>query len=467
MFEDIWDGIAVARGRDLSVGAAGLGPAVLELGRIVNAIQALYSEYFAAFDAAQGYADEQLTAAAWLRTRTNLSRAEAAAQARVAKLRTLLPELASAFDSGVVSFAHLQAVQPSLRLLPEELIAEVDRALAEVAPELSARDLGRWVSDLAQALQPTPKPKDETRHESRRLSLTQGFDGMTNVVGRLTPEVAEKFRAGLSAASRPDAEGEIRAANQRHADALEHLLDSRLDTAMLPVDGGEKPHISQLVDLDQISEAAQHTEDEQQLDLDPATSPYRAGPLGGADQEADAARRVAAAIAEATSPKPRFSWTGNTSVGTARRLCCDAILLPIYTRNGEPLDVGRRTRLISAALRAFIVARDIHCRWPGCTIPARWTQIHHTAHWRDGGRTDRANLILICQPHHRAAHSGRYTITLEQPGIITVQPRHTPTDPYYTIRAGTPPGQRQPPDPDQPSTTGKLHAAARQFATTG
>ena len=33
--------------------------------------------------------------------------------------------------------------------------------------------------------------------------LSVGFNGMTNVVGRLTPEVAEKLHAALSAASAP------------------------------------------------------------------------------------------------------------------------------------------------------------------------------------------------------------------------------------------------------------------------
>ena len=53
--------------------------------------------------------------------------------------------------------------------------------------------------------------------------VTPGLFGMTNIHGRVTAEVGEKLTAALSAASRPDAEGEVRLPNQRRADALEQV----------------------------------------------------------------------------------------------------------------------------------------------------------------------------------------------------------------------------------------------------
>jgi hypothetical protein len=441
VFETLRAGLAEAAARDLSFGAAGLGPEVCELAQLADAVQAQYSRFLAAFDAAQGYADEQLTSAAWLRTQTTKSHSRAAAEVTVGRLRDKLPKLAAVFDAGKVSFVHMQAVAAAIRALPEELWAEVDGPLAQVAERSTAKELAEFLRRLVEALTPTPKPRDETQHESRRLSVTQGFDGMTNIVGRVTPEVGEKLSAALSAASRPDVDGEIRLPNQRKADALAHVLDTVLDTALLPAEGGEKPHVTLTVDLDQIREQ------------DQATEPHQPD----ADTES-AADRVAAAVADATGPRPRFAWTGPTSTSTARRLSCDGILLPIFTRGGEPIDVGRRTRIISAAMRGFIVARDQHCRWPGCTMPPRWTQVHHLVHWRDGGRTDRWNLILICETHHKAAHDGRWTIVLEAPGEISVRRRSAAGDPYYEIRATGPPGF------DEVSLHGKLAAAARHHA---
>lgn len=80
------------------------------------------------------------------------------------------------------------------------------------------------------------------------------------MLGQLAPEVGEKLQAALSAASRPDADDEVRFTNQRTADALEAVLDTVLDTAVLPVEGAEKPHVTLTVDLDRIDEQSQLAE---------------------------------------------------------------------------------------------------------------------------------------------------------------------------------------------------------------
>jgi hypothetical protein len=423
VFEQLNAAIDQVAARDLSVGAAGLGDEVCELLVLARRVEAQYSRFLAAFDVAGGWSEEQLTCAAWLRTQTTLSHGQAAAQAGVARLRAQLPELFAVYDQGRCSFSHLQAVKANLRLLPVELWPEVDGPLAVVAPAMTASELAEYLRKLAEALADGPKPKDKDRHGNRRLSVATGFDGMTTIAGTLTPEVGEKLQAALSAASRPDNDDEVRFKNQRTADALEAVLDAVLDTAALPVEGGEKPHITLTVDLDRIDERSQLAE------LGP--SPYRH--LNPAQRLA-----AAAATAEATGG-PRYAWTGPASVAAARQLCCDGIVLPIFTRRGEPVDVGRRTRIINSRLRALVVARDKHCRWPGCTMPAQWAQIHHVVHWRDGGRTDRWNLILICAQHHKAAHSGEYVVFLERPGVISVRRRTLPDDPLYEVRSSPPP----------------------------
>ena len=104
-------------------------------------------------------------------------------------------------------------------------------------------------------------------------------------------------------------------------------------------------------------------------------------------------------------------------------------------------------------MRALIEGRDRHCQWPACNKPGKFCQVHHVKHWKDGGTTDRWNLILLCDHHHRAAHNGRWTIVLHAPGRITVQRRTQPDQPYYEIRLTAPP-------PPGPTVNDKLHAAA-------
>src|SRR3954471_868854 len=257
MFEQLGAEVDKIAARDLSVGAAGLGDEVCELLVLSRRVEAQYTRFLAAFDTARGWSDEQLTCAAWLRTQTTLSHGQAAAQAGVARLRAQLPQLFAVYDAGKCSFSHLSAVKANLRLLPVELWGEVDGPLAVVAPMMTSWELAEYLRKLAEALADGPKPKDKTRHDNRRLSVATGFDGMTTIAGHLAPEVGEKLQAALSAASRPDAEGEVRFKNQRTADALEAVLDAVLDAAVLPVEGGEKPHITLTVDLARIDEASQ------------------------------------------------------------------------------------------------------------------------------------------------------------------------------------------------------------------
>jgi hypothetical protein len=101
------------------------------------------------------------------------------------------------------------------------------------------------------------------------------------------------------------------------------------------------------------------------------------------------------------------------SAGWARRLACDATVIPIVLgSNSEPLDVGRATRLIPPAMRRALIARDKGCAFPGCRRPPRWCDAHHIKHWSDGGETSLINLVLLCGYHHDVIHHSDWTVTI-------------------------------------------------------
>lgn len=93
---------------------------------------------------------------------------------------------------------------------------------------------------------------------------------------------------------------------------------------------------------------------------------------------------------------------------TARRLACDASVVRILERDGQPLSVGRKTRSVPPALRRALRSRDHSCRFPGCA-QRRFLHAHHIDHWAHGGPTDLSNLIHLCAYHHRLVHEGGYT----------------------------------------------------------
>ena len=90
---------------------------------------------------------------------------------------------------------------------------------------------------------------------------------------------------------------------------------------------------------------------------------------------------------------------------TARRIACDAGISRIITRAASvPLDVGRSTRTVSAALAKAVIARDRHCTHPGCHAPPWLCEIHHLVHWAHGGPTSLDNCRLLCWWHHQREH---------------------------------------------------------------
>jgi len=98
-------------------------------------------------------------------------------------------------------------------------------------------------------------------------------------------------------------------------------------------------------------------------------------------------------------------------IESVRRLCCDTQAV-VLTENekGEPLSIGRKSRIIPRAIQRAVRARDNnHCTFPGC-INHRFLHCHHVEHWSSGGDTSLNNLMLLCSKHHTLVHEGGFRI---------------------------------------------------------
>ncbi|NQZ09170.1 MAG: HNH endonuclease [Algicola sp.] len=80
---------------------------------------------------------------------------------------------------------------------------------------------------------------------------------------------------------------------------------------------------------------------------------------------------------------------------------------------GNVLNLGRRTRTVSPALKKALDIRDETCRFPGCCAN-KYTEFHHVIHWSNFGPTNPDNLVKLCRFHHDQLHQGHYTIHLQQ-----------------------------------------------------
>ncbi|HKX66596.1 MAG TPA: DUF222 domain-containing protein, partial [Intrasporangium sp.] len=262
---------------------------------------------------------------------------------------------------------------------------EVDTAVAELldrAPELIAEDFTGLVRHHTEQVRP-PRDEDADRLDAgRRASRGLWFGppsrtGMVTMRGVLDPEAAATIKSAVDPLSVPcpvkDRHGHTITADprtpaKRRADALLEVVQRGVAAADgLPVTDKAKLVVT-------------------------------------------VAHDVLAGQARGTG----LAMSGDVlSIGTVRRLACDAGIIPMVLGTaGEPLDVGRTRRLVTRGLRTALWHRDQGCSFPGCTIPPQWTDAHHVQPWWAGGRTSLLNLALLCRRHHTHVHRHELTATV-------------------------------------------------------
>jgi hypothetical protein len=304
--------------------------------------------------------------AEWICYRCALTPRAAREHVRVARALPELPAIREAFGLGRLSYAKVRA-------LTRVATPETEMELLPLAEVLTAAQLERALRAYRRVT--TSEARDIQDYEE--LTWHWDEDGALVVRARLAPEDGALFLKALAASrdrlarSAPEdesgsAEPPEVAAERRptNVDALVALADNELAR---PVRGGGDRY-----------QVVVHVEQ---------------GSLDGAAEAGGCVLDEGPALA----------------AETARRLACDAALVTLYERAGEPLSVGRKTRTIPSALRRALLSRDQGCRFPGCNNRA-YLDAHHIHHWARGGETTLANLLLVCRRHHRLVHEGGYTV---------------------------------------------------------
>ncbi|MFW5469243.1 DUF222 domain-containing protein [Knoellia sp. CPCC 206435] len=220
------------------------------------------------------------------------------------------------------------------------------------------------------------------------LSSPQVADGdVTEYRMAMTPEQAATLEAAIGPLSRPEpndetGERDLRPAGQRRVEALAAVCARAIGSdAADSAPGGAATTVHVAMGLDDLRAA-------------------------GGDASTGSGR-VMVSRAQQTILAP----------ATVRRLACDADVIPVVLgADGEVLDLGRAVRLFTRSQRRVLWHRDAGCTFPGCDMPAGWTEAHHLVHWADGGRSDLDNAALLCQRHHTLVHDRRLVATVHPPG---------------------------------------------------
>ncbi|NNG20591.1 DUF222 domain-containing protein [Naumannella sp. ID2617S] len=316
--------------------------------------------------------------------------------------------IAESACAGLLSDSQVRGILTGLQNLPDTLsAAELQQAqelMVGFAADFAPDDLRMLSLHVRQTIDPDGTDAQEAARleaerlqaeKNRRLSLAPDHHGSYILAGKLPladgEELAALVKAHESAlwraATETDSVPPTRA--QMRADALMILIRRATKAGDAPRNGGDRPRISVLVDLETL----------------------RTG-LGTA----------------------QVSCGEHLSATELRRLACDADILPIVLNGkGVPMEVGTPHRLVTPQIRAALVARDKGCVFPGCTHPPEDCEAHHIQPWWAYGPTKLWNLVLLCPHHHRqvepardrpwnADNPDRWAIRLDEDGLPFVIP---------------------------------------------
>jgi Domain of unknown function (DUF222)/HNH endonuclease len=285
-----------------------------------------------------------------------------------------LPATAAALRAGELGPEHVEAIAKTLTNLPISVSPDdrrhAETVLVQAAASMDPGTLSKLGVQVRARLDQdgTPPSGVELVHPVNELRFVTKPNGRTAFRGELEPEASALLHTVLSPLAKPrpstDTGLDPRTPAERHGDALVEVLRLAADSADLPSEAGEKPHMLLTIPLQDLRDG-----------------------LGTA----------------------LLDGAGLLDATVARRMACDCKLIPVVLgANSEPLDIGRSSYTVSTAQRRALIVRDGGCAFPGCARPHRWCHGHHIKHWANGGPTDLHNLVLLCGYHHRLVHHSEW-----------------------------------------------------------
>jgi hypothetical protein len=443
------DGLAA---QDLDrLGDAALAEQVVQLRRQLDRLEGHWLGELAAVDARGAAGAEHGvqagSTAGWLRRRLRMGPGTAAGWVRTARalFRGPLAGTAKALTNGELSPAHAQVLAAGTHDLPAHLAADAEPVLVEAARRLDPPRLRRAVAHLRLVADPDgADAQAERRHQQRGLWLAPTWEGMVAIGGLLDPEAGRTLVAALEPLARPSGASDDRSGSQRRADALTELARRNLESGRLPQTGGVRPQLTVTVDLNSLLGRPDTPggDGDDAVPLDPETcrrlacdgaltrvlvicQPPGHGGHGGDHGDDHRDRHDHGGRDRHGDHGDDHRGRGGDG-GLADRLRAAVAMLPpvLGDAPAQPLEVGRTSRVVSAAQRAALVVRDRGCAFPGCSRPPAWCEAHHLRHWLHGGPTDLANLALLCRTHHRAVHEGGWWLQRHPDSRLTATPPH-------------------------------------------
>jgi hypothetical protein len=330
-----------------------------------------------------------MSCAHWLNFKCGMGMNAARERVRVARALVELPKISAAFESGSLSYSKVRAMTRIASPENEEFLLNIARHGTAYHVETLVRKYRRVQTqrdvDTANAI-----------HVTRELSYYWDEDGALVFHGRVPAEQGALILKALEmqmekqfqesthsdvSAETPEAPEARSPVAARRADALVEIAESYMNSG--PVANSTADRYQLIV---HVSEESNWLDD---------------GP--------------------------------HVSAETSRRLGCDCGVIRVNESEiGEPLSIGRRSRLVPPAIRRALRLRDDGCCFPGCTRK-QFVDAHHIEHWSAGGETSLENLVQLCREHHRLVHEGGFSCERAVSGEIVFKDARQRPLPHWSV----------------------------------
>jgi Domain of unknown function (DUF222) len=280
----------------------------------------------------------------WVQSETGQRWGDARASLDAGLACESMPLMAKAWEQGEISTSAVRTITRGQCTGHEAVYLAMEETLVDFAAARDFRGLDasiRYYQTRAKFLD-DKDPRDlNGLHLSRvgnRWALNADLDDYAGTT----------LNEAVNAAMDKPSDGDTRSADKRRADALTRIGRFFLDHANLPMEGGERPHITIVLGYE-------------------------------------------------TALNGSYSEYTNTAFAPAdiRQMLCDArISRIIMGPQSIPLDAGHATHTPSKAMRRAIAARDKGCRFHGCGRPPSWCEAHHVTAWPIGETTRRGECVF-------------------------------------------------------------------------
>ena len=402
-------------------------------------------ELIVRFDELKGWkASGAKHCAAWMNLEIGISRQLGWEYLRVGRKLRTLPTTTALFRAGKISWSKV-------RLIVNVADKENEKTLCHAALDGSVSEVKRlcdgyrWQKD--KEVEGDANARAVKQWQSRSLTWQETSIGSTRIQLTLPPELAQAFlnsidyslsqlykrengdgdsnhsdsnggdNNGSHNADSHSEEGDNNSSetgiSQRRADAAILMAENSLQQAGREIATADRYQVIMSVDATDLILSPDTA--------DVATSPDITDEHTSPDTADETAQSGAAEIAVSShnhdvrtnhvtpSKRPRLKGAGPVARETALRLSCDCSLSTYISCNGEPMDIGRKSRIWTNGQSRGIKERDEHCQFPGCNQVHR-LENHHLDHWANGGKTSVSNGTALCPYHHMLVHEGGYTV---------------------------------------------------------